>query len=150
MRKGCRLSELDKLWVMEGGLKGLDRVPLCHINKAEPGVGHKAPVEPRRNVAGLPRHEGFRRFPLCQKLFVLALGHFEGIDEDHRWHGYAPFVRRRRCSQSLWIITGMGNEKCPLFPVIFPAYPCALSHTVLTVQAPEVACEASPKNASIC
>jgi hypothetical protein len=32
-------------------------------------------------------------FLFCQKYLVLAFGHFKGIDEDHRWHGYAPFVR---------------------------------------------------------
>src|SRR5262245_57227115 len=90
MRKGGCIPELNKFWVVQSCLKVLDSLPLCHINKAEPGVGHQTPMEPSRHIAGLPLHKGFGGFPLCQKLFVLALGHFKGIDEDHRWHGYAP------------------------------------------------------------
>src|SRR5215831_14140094 len=62
MRKGGRIPQRDKLRVVERGLKGFDRVPLCHINKAEPSVRHKAPVEPSRDVAWLSFHKGFRRF----------------------------------------------------------------------------------------
>src|SRR5262245_20696670 len=90
MGKGCGIPEFDKCWVVEGCLKVLNACPLCHVNKAEPGVRHKAPVEPSRDVPWLSFHKGFRRFPLCQKRFVLALRHFKGVDEDHRWHGYAP------------------------------------------------------------
>src|SRR5262249_10266537 len=91
MRKGGRIPHRDKLRVVERGLKGIDRAPLCHINKAEPGVRHKAPVEPSRDVPWLSFHKGFRRFPLCQKRFVFALGNFKGIDEDHGWHRYPPY-----------------------------------------------------------
>src|SRR5215813_6664445 len=90
MRKGGRIPQCNKLWVVERGLKRLDSFPLCHINKAEPGVRRKAPVEPGRDVSGLPLHKGFGGFPLCQKYLVLAFGHFKGIDENHRWHRYAP------------------------------------------------------------
>src|SRR5262249_49926784 len=90
MRKGGRIPQRDKLRVVEGGLKGLDRVPFCHINKAKPGVGNQAPVEPSRDVPWLSFHKGFRRFPLCQKCLVLVFGHFKGIDENHRWHRYSP------------------------------------------------------------
>src|SRR5262249_2289263 len=90
MRKGVCIPELNKFWGVKSCLKSTDSLPLCHINKAEPGVGHKTPMEPSRNIAGLPLHEGFGGFPLCQKRLVLAFGHFKGIDEHHRWHRYAP------------------------------------------------------------
>src|SRR5262249_19722452 len=44
MRKGGSFPERDKVWVVERCLKVLDSFPFCHINKAEPSVGRKAPV----------------------------------------------------------------------------------------------------------